>query len=101
MGSPRGLRRRVAASLAAISSSLARIAAPLNRGAPTPALGRPSVAPSTSSPDVSRPCLLGVSLERRARLAVGASRGETGNGHQLAPSRFSLVLDLEERTPHL
>ncbi len=100
IGSIRGVRPRFAAPLASVPRPVARVAAPRNPCAPTSAHGGPSIAPAAPPFDVGRPDAVGVALACLARLALGPSHCEAGDGHRLAPARLSSVLDLEEPTPH-
>ena len=47
-------------------------------------------------PDALQPDAVGVALALMARLALGRSHRQAGNGRRVAPSRLSPVLDLEE-----
>ena len=50
--------------------------------------------------DGGRSNAVGVALARLARLALGGSHRQAGDGHRVASPRLSPVLDLEKPTPH-
>ena len=59
-----------------------------------------SLAPTARAPDHSRPPALDLVLAPLAWMADDARPGAARDGRRVAPSRFPLVLDLEEPTAH-
>ena len=62
---------------------------------------RPGADSSSASPPVhARSLAVGLAGASLVRLAAGAGHRRTGDGHRMAPPRRSLVLDVEEPSPH-
>ena len=62
---------------------------------------RPGADASSASPAVhARSLAVGLAGASLVRLAAGAGHRRTGDGHRMAPPRRSLVLDVEEPSPH-